>query len=504
MKIWRFAVLAAHVALLRAQQPMTFQYFYDEIGQLVKVVDSTGIVIEYVYDEVGNMLEIKRSTVASGALSIFSLSPQRGATGTRVTILGQGFSTVASANTVRFGALTATVVSASATQLVVVVPGGVATGPVTVTVNGVTAASSAPFVNVPVPVISAIRPTGALPGTTVSFQVTGFNLTASTFAFLPLFQPPHISVANVVVNPAGTQATMNITLLSAGLLEQYVVTGTNAAGASDPFPNAGNALRIYFLTPDSDPDQDGLTSAEELLRGTDPTKFDTDGDGFGDGLELALGSDPLNPASRPNLTAGPRESVGRTVSVLNSTPPPLPASSTFRESVGRTVSVLNSTPPPLPASSTYRESVGRTVSVLNSTRPPLPASSTYRESIGALVSVANQAAGAMSRGVLPTAGFVVPGGPLGPAEAGPDSDGDGIPDQYERAMLTDPGRADTDGDGYPDGLEVALKSDPTDPASQPKIQWPPEVVSPVVSVRNDPAAAPPARAAGRVPRRRIP
>ena len=53
--------------------PITFQYFYDELGQLVKVVDSTGNVVEYVYDEVGNLLEIKRSTVSG--LAIFNFTP---------------------------------------------------------------------------------------------------------------------------------------------------------------------------------------------------------------------------------------------------------------------------------------------------------------------------------------------------------------------------------------------------------------------------------------------
>jgi YD repeat-containing protein len=69
------AILAA--TLLVAEGPMTFQYFYDDSGQLIKVLDSTGIVIEYVYDAVGNMLQVKRSTVAPGVLTIFSFTPNR-------------------------------------------------------------------------------------------------------------------------------------------------------------------------------------------------------------------------------------------------------------------------------------------------------------------------------------------------------------------------------------------------------------------------------------------
>lgn len=48
----------------------------------------------------------------------------------------------------------------------------------------------------------------------------------------------------------------------------------------------------------ADTDGDGLTDGEEVqLVGTDPVLFDTDGDGLSDGLELATGSDPLDPSS---------------------------------------------------------------------------------------------------------------------------------------------------------------------------------------------------------------
>ena len=61
--LFRFLLLLALVTRAHAQAPaptqvpITFQYFYDDLGQLTKVVDSTGTVIEYVYDEVGNILE---------------------------------------------------------------------------------------------------------------------------------------------------------------------------------------------------------------------------------------------------------------------------------------------------------------------------------------------------------------------------------------------------------------------------------------------------------------
>ncbi len=45
-----------------------------------------------------------------------------------------------------------------------------------------------------------------------------------------------------------------------------------------------------------DSDQDGLSNDEEKLYGTNPSVKDTDGDGYGDGIEVESGYDPLKPA----------------------------------------------------------------------------------------------------------------------------------------------------------------------------------------------------------------
>ena len=46
-----------------------------------------------------------------------------------------------------------------------------------------------------------------------------------------------------------------------------------------------------------------------------------------------------------------------------------------------------------------------------------------------------------------------------------DSDGDGLNDEFEQSIGTDPFLADTDGDGVPDGTEVKAGTDPLDPDS---------------------------------------
>ncbi|GEM_PF-3410216 len=48
--------LGLFLRLAFAATPVTFQYHYDEKGQLVTVEDSTGKVLQYVYDPVGNLL----------------------------------------------------------------------------------------------------------------------------------------------------------------------------------------------------------------------------------------------------------------------------------------------------------------------------------------------------------------------------------------------------------------------------------------------------------------
>jgi len=113
-------------------------------------------------------------------LSITSLSPTEGPVGTLVTITGIGFSTTATANTVTFNGVPATVALATDKQLVATVPSSATTGPVKVSTGGkevtgsvftVTQASSL--------TVTSINPSAGLTGIDVTLTGTGFNTTAA-------------------------------------------------------------------------------------------------------------------------------------------------------------------------------------------------------------------------------------------------------------------------------------------------------------------------------------
>jgi YD repeat-containing protein len=239
-----------------AQGAVTFQYFYDDLNQLVTVVDSTVVVIQYVYDPVGNILQINRSTVPSGMLTIFNVTPQTVGNGATITIQGQGFSATPSLNLVTIGGVAATVVSATVSSLVVTVPLGAMSGPVVVRVGTSTATANTNETIIPVPVITSVTPKTALAGTTVAvFSVTGANLAGATFGF----PQKALGVSGVSIVPNGTSATMTVTI-SANAQGRFTLMASNSAGNSDPTPRLGflpgtpsfNTLTIPGSSPTAD------------------------------------------------------------------------------------------------------------------------------------------------------------------------------------------------------------------------------------------------------------
>lgn len=169
-------LLAAGTAAHADNGPIDFAY--DELGRLVGLSDRTGAGATYTYDALGNILSI--TNAVAGQVAIMEFTPDGGPVGATVTIFGTGFSATAAANTVRFNGVAATVLSATATQLVANVPAGATTGPISVTSPAGTATSSANFTvtaatDPQAPTISGFTPTIAASGTTVTISGTNFE-----------------------------------------------------------------------------------------------------------------------------------------------------------------------------------------------------------------------------------------------------------------------------------------------------------------------------------------
>ena len=354
----------------------------------------------------------------------------------------------------------------------------------------------------PKPLISGLKLKGVLAGSVVqNFTVSGANLTNATFSLLPVASPLPMTITVVSVTPSGSSA--NLTLNVAGTASgQFTFLATNPAGTSDPNPSGLNTITILG-DPNADSDSDGLSNGQEALLGIDPLNPDSDGDGFSDGLEVASGSDPLNPTCTPlNCRVAGSEVINSvTFSLSNSQgavgPQPEAVSLTFslsniRGGVGpqpEATSLVFSVSNVAGAAGITLEADSLAFSVANlATTLLLPAEADSR-----VYSVVNQAQGVVVTSANPAPqGATVSGSsrlgpPFGPfvtATGALDSDGDGLSDEEETRLGTDPLNLDTDGDGYPDGLEVALGVNPRDANSIPDIRAPGLLVGPVLDVKD--------------------
>lgn len=137
---------------------------------------------------------------------ISTVEPASAKVGDEVTITGSNFSTTASENIVKFNGIRASVSSATATTLVVVVPEGATTGVLKVNVNG-QEVTGPDFTIIPPPTISAISPSSGKIGDNIT--ITGANFS--------------IAPSNNIVKFNGTPAT--VTSATATQLEVSVPSG---------------------------------------------------------------------------------------------------------------------------------------------------------------------------------------------------------------------------------------------------------------------------------------
>ena len=155
-------------------------------------------------------------------LSASSVSPVSASVDQSVTISGTGFSSTATANTVKFtgSATAATVTAANGNSLTVTVPGDASPGPITVTVSGQSATTPDFYL---VPVFRDFTPTQGPIGTSVTINGSGFGASQGTS----------------VIGLGGT-----IMSVSSWTSTRIVATIPNGA-STNPFSIRDSANRIY-------------------------------------------------------------------------------------------------------------------------------------------------------------------------------------------------------------------------------------------------------------------
>jgi uncharacterized repeat protein (TIGR03803 family) len=206
------------------------------------------------------------------APAVTSVSPNTGplAGGTTVTITG---SNLAGATAVKFGTQAATIVSATATQIVALSPAGVGTVDVTVTTTAGTSSSSSAdrFTYVTAPSVTSVSPnTGPLAGGT-TVTITGSNLAGATavkFGTQAAIIVSATATQIVVTSPAGGSGTVDVTVTTAG--------GTSPASPADPFTYVA-APTVASVGPNAGPLAPGtpVTITGANLLGATSVKFGT-------------------------------------------------------------------------------------------------------------------------------------------------------------------------------------------------------------------------------------
>ena len=135
------ALVTCFAATALARQGGTTRYVYDENGRLQAVIAPSGEAVVYEYDAAGNIKAVRRVTADS--LAVFAFTPREGIFGDLVTLIGVGFG--GGVGEVSFNGAAARIVEVTPTSIVVEVPQGATTGPITVTTPRGSVTTSSPF-----------------------------------------------------------------------------------------------------------------------------------------------------------------------------------------------------------------------------------------------------------------------------------------------------------------------------------------------------------------------
>lgn len=259
-------------------------------------------------------------------ISLNTVSPLKGGIGSTVTITGNNFSATPSENRVRFGAVEATVLTATVNQLTVSVPAGASIGPVSVTRDRLTSFYHLPFV----PTFSnGVSFDGTHFGTPVSFTLTAADYDVEvadlnrdgkpdvvaegtgfdSYSFRNTHMTGAISVASLTPDDTTTSNAQNPRLRDIdddGLVDMMTINGvyrnTSSAGdiSFDLVVAAGSGGNHDF----ADFNQDGKTDFV-LVNGSSASVFEnrTTRGAFKTGLDFASFSAAFN-LPKPGANGG--------------------------------------------------------------------------------------------------------------------------------------------------------------------------------------------------------
>ncbi len=238
---------------------------------LIKVVVPTGAVTGNVeLDSGGTKYNCGMFTIATGggaSHTITSFSPLSAAVGSEITLLGTGFNTTTSANTVLFsGGSNAVVKTATATELVFDVPAGAQSGPIYVIIASSSVSSADPFKLV-VPgtlYISDFNPKKAAVGQDITVKGDQFNLT-------PMNNTITFAGNAVGTVKSGTAKEIVVTVPS-GAIDGIFTLDNGTATVSTPVPfEVDRDPVITSISP-----EEGLAGSSMKIIGYNFSKIDTE------------------------------------------------------------------------------------------------------------------------------------------------------------------------------------------------------------------------------------
>ena len=133
-------------------------------------------------------------------------------------------------------------------------------------------------------------------------QVESGNIAVDTHDYANLtITAPHGTVPGAGSYLANTTVNLTATPDPGYLFGGWTGDATGAANPLSFVMDTNKSIAATFVEDTRDPDGDGLTNYQELaVYHTDPNLWDTDGDGFSDGFEVASGFSPTDPNSRPD------------------------------------------------------------------------------------------------------------------------------------------------------------------------------------------------------------